>query len=435
MEEKKKKKGSHAYRRGILTGVLASALVVVLALTGLRLTGHMVLVSPESSTQETVEAKGSDEGATSSAAEGTTSVTTGSAVNTHSLAKLKELEGVIDEYYYHSDTLSQEQKENGLYKGLMESLEDPYSVYYTAEELEDLQQETSGTFGGIGVLMQQDTESGLTKVIKVYSDTPASRGGMKKGDIFYRIDGKDATTMTSDEIVKNVRGELGTDVELVMYRDGEQVKMTLTRETISTPTVSSKLLDNSIGYLQITQFDTVTKKQFNTHFKKLQDKGMKAMILDLRDNPGGSVDTVTAIAKKLLPKGKIFFMRDKNGKEEVYRCSGADFDLPLVVLVNGNSASASEILSGAIQDAKIGTLVGTQTYGKGVVQSILNLGDGSGVKITIANYFTRNGRDINKVGIKPDVELKFDADAYQKDGTDNQLERAKEILNKKLGAE
>jgi carboxyl-terminal processing protease len=172
----------------------------------------------------------------------------------------------------------------------------------------------------------------------------------------------------------------------------------------------------------------VTPGQFDEEYSKLKAAGMKSMILDLRDNPGGTVTAVTQIASEMLPEGLIFYMEDKNGEREEYTCPGADFNIPMVVLVNGYSASASEILAGAIQDAGIGTLVGTQTYGKGIVQNLYPLGDGSAIKITIADYYTRNGRNIHKVGIEPDQVLEFDKDLYEKDKTDNQLEKAKEIL-------
>ena len=216
-----------------------------------------------------------------------------------------------------------------------------------------------------------------------------------------------------------------------MSRDGEYVTVTATRETINVPTVTSEMLDNQIGYLKISQFDDVTPGQFDEEYSKLKAAGMKSMILDLRDNPGGTVTAVTQIASEMLPEGLIFYMEDKNGEREEYTCPGADFNIPMVVLVNGYSASASEILAGAIQDAGIGTLVGTQTYGKGIVQNLYPLGDGSAIKITIADYYTRNGRNIHKVGIEPDQVLEFDKDLYEKDKTDNQLEKAKEILMSK----
>jgi carboxyl-terminal processing protease len=220
-------------------------------------------------------------------------------------------------------------------------------------------------------------------------------------------------------------------VVLTVIRGGETIDFELKRAQVNTPTVESEMKDDGIGYLQITEFDDVTIEQFTENFNSLKEQGMKGLIIDLRGNPGGSVTTVCAVAEQLLPEGLIFYMEDKNGEREEYTCPGADFNIPMVVLVNGYSASASEILAGAIQDAGIGTLVGTQTYGKGIVQNLYPLGDGSAIKITIADYYTRNGRNIHKVGIEPDQVLEFDKDLYEKDKTDNQLEKAKEILMSK----
>ena len=211
-------------------------------------------------------------------------------------------------------------------------------------------------------------------------------------------------------------------------RDGEYQTFTVTRATINVPTVTSEMLDNKIGYLTISEFSDVTAAQFEENYSKLMKDGMKSMIIDLRGNPGGTVTAVTQIASELLPKGLIFYMEDKNGEREEYTCPGAAFDLPLVVLVDEYSASASEILAGAIQDAGIGKLVGTKTFGKGIVQNLYPLGDGSAIKITVADYYTRNGRNIHKVGIEPDYTVEFDSEKYEKEEVDTQLEKAKELL-------
>ena len=193
------------------------------------------------------------------------------------------------------------------------------------------------------------------------------------------------------------------------------------------------MIDERIGYLQISEFYNVTPGQFDQALAELRDQGAKGLIIDLRGNPGGTVTAVTEIAGRMLPEGLVFYMEEKDGKRTEYTCRGADFDMPLVVLVDGYSASASEILSGAIQDAGIGTIVGTQTFGKGIVQNIYPLDDGTAIKLTVAKYFTRNGQDIHKVGITPDVVVEFDSEAYQKDETDNQKDKAVEILTKELG--
>lgn len=355
-----------------------------------------------------------------------------SVVNSDSMDKLGLLEQYIDNYYYKADEVTVSQEEDGVYKGLLESLDDPYSVYYTEEEFENLQQQTEGVYYGIGAYVGTDADTGYATITGVIEGSPAEDADLQEGDIIYKVDGEDVTGEDLETIVSKIKGEEGTTVNLTVIRDGEEVEKEITRAKVDSPTVDSRMLDDNIGYLQITEFDDVTVDQFDENFQSLKDQGMQAMILDLRGNPGGNVSAVTQIANELLPKGLIFYMEDKDGNRTEYKCDGADFDLPLAVLVNGYSASASEILSGAIQDAGIGTLVGTTTYGKGVVQNVMQLDDGTAVKITVANYYTRNGRDINKKGIEPDVEIEFDTDAYREDKTDNQLDRAEEVVREEM---
>ena len=357
--------------------------------------------------------------------------TTDSALNQDSIEKIRLLEQAIRQYYYQPEDATVGTLETGLYKGLMDSLGDPYTVYYTPEEYNSMTEETSGVYKGIGAYIGLDTKTGAPVFTGIMPGTPAEKAGLMVGDIICEVDGTDTLSMDTSEVANLVKGEEGTTVTIKVSRDGEYVTVTATRETINVPTVTSEMLDNQIGYLKISQFDDVTPGQFDEEYSKLKAAGMKSMILDLRDNPGGTVTAVTQIASEMLPEGLIFYMEDKNGEREEYTCPGADFNIPMVVLVNGYSASASEILAGAIQDAGIGTLVGTQTYGKGIVQNLYPLGDGSAIKITIADYYTRNGRNIHKVGIEPDQVLEFDKDLYEKDKTDNQLEKAKEILMSK----
>ena len=353
---------------------------------------------------------------------------TDSALNQESVEKLRLLEDCIRDYYYEPETATVETLETGMYKGLMNSLGDPYTVYYTREEYKSMTEETTGIYKGIGAYIGLDNTTGAPVFTGIMPGTPAEKAGLKVGDIICEVDGTDTLSMDTSEVANLVKGEEGTTVTIKVSRSGEYITVKAVRATINVPTVTSEMLDNGIGYLKISQFDDVTPGQFDKNLAELKAAGMKYMILDLRDNPGGTVTAVTQIASELLPKGLIFYMEDKNGARDEYTCPGADFNIPLVVLVNGYSASASEILSGAIQDAGIGTLVGTQTYGKGIVQNLYPLGDGSAIKITVADYYTRNGRNIHKVGIEPDEVLEFDADQYEKDETDNQLEKAKAIL-------
>ncbi|MDO5133021.1 MAG: S41 family peptidase, partial [Eubacteriales bacterium] len=339
----------------------------------------------------------------------------GSAVNDDSIEKLRVLEQCINEYYYAPEEVTVEGLETGMYKGIMDSLGDPYTVYYTEEEYKDLTEDTSGVYKGIGAYIGLDSTNNVPTFTGIMPGTPAEKAGLKVGDIICEVDGTDTLSMSTAEVAKRVKGEEGTQVEIKVQRDGEYMTFTVTRATINVPTVSSEMRDNGVGYLQISQFDDVTPNQFNENLAQLKKDGMKSLIIDLRDNPGGTVSAVTQIASELLPQGLIFYMEDKNGKREEYKCPGADFNYPLVVLVNEYSASASEILAGAIQDAGIGTLVGTQTYGKGIVQNLYPLGDGSAIKITVADYYTRAGRNIHKVGIEPDCVVELDKEKYEEE--------------------
>ena len=356
----------------------------------------------------------------------------GSAVNEESINKLSVLEQYIDYFYYKSSEITEEEKENGMYKGLFESLGDVYSCYYTPEEYKILEEQTQGVYYGIGAYVSQDVETGFCAISGVIKNSPAEEAGLMEGDIIYKVDGEDMTGLELDEVVSNIRGEEGSEVTLTLVRDGKNMEVTLTRARVNTPTVDSEMLQDGIGYLQITEFDDVTTEQFNENMAQLKADGMKGLIIDLRGNPGGNVTTVCAIAEQLLPEGLIFYMEDKDGNKTEYKCDGADFDLPLVVLVNEYSASAAEILSGAVKDAGIGKLVGKKTFGKGIVQNVIPLEDGSAIKLTIANYYTRGGNDIHLKGVEPDVEVDLDTDAYLDDGTDTQLDKALEVLMEEM---
>ena len=370
-------------------------------------------------------------GAGAPSASGAT-VNPNAALDDEAIEKLNVLEEYIDYYYYKSSEVTKEDRQNGMYRGLFESLGDVYSCYYTPEEYQQLVEETQGVYFGIGAYVSKDVETGAAVISGVIKNSPAEAAELMEGDIISKVDGEDMAGLELDEVVSHIRGPEGTKVTLTLIRNGETLEVELTRAQVNTPTVESEMKEDGIGYLQITEFDDVTVDQFTENFNSLKEQGMKGLIIDLRGNPGGSVDTVCAVAKQLLPQGMIFYMEDKDGKRTEYTCDGADFDLPLVVLVNEYSASASEILSGAIKDAGIGKLVGKKTYGKGIVQSVIGLGDGSAVKLTIANYYTRNGNDIHLKGIEPDVEVELDSDAYLEDKTDTQLDKAIEVLKEEM---
>lgn len=356
------------------------------------------------------------------------SAETESVANEKTTEKLGVLENTIKQYFWQD--VDESTLEEGVYKGLLESLDDPYSVYYTHDELVQLQQQTEGIYYGIGAYISQDNEMGYVRVSKIIKNTPAEASGLQQDDYIYKVDGEDMQGKDSSYVVSKIKGEAGTKVTITVVREGatDPIDIEVERQKIESPTVEYQMLDNDMAYIQITEFDPVTTEQFEETYKQAQADGMKGLILDLRSNPGGNLSTVCDIARMILPKGLIVYTEDKYGKREEYTCDGANqIKVPLVVLTNGYSASASEILAGAVKDYGIGTLVGTTTYGKGIVQKVINLSDGSAVKLTVSNYFTPNGNNIHKIGIDPDVEVEFDAEQY-KNGVDNQLEKAKEVL-------
>lgn len=356
------------------------------------------------------------------------SAETESVANEKTTEKLGVLENTIKQYFWQD--VDESTLEEGVYKGLLESLDDPHSVYYTHDELVQLQQQTEGIYYGIGAYISQDNEMGYVRVSKIIKNTPAEASGLQQDDYIYKVDGEDMQGKDSSYVVSKIKGEAGTKVTITVVREGatDPIDIEVERQKIESPTVEYQMLDNDMAYIQITEFDLVTTDQFEQAYKQAQADGMKGLILDLRSNPGGNLSTVCDIARMILPKGLIVYTEDKYGKREEYTCDGANqIKVPLVVLTNGYSASASEILAGAVKDYGIGTLVGTTTYGKGIVQKVINLSDGSAVKLTVSNYFTPNGNNIHKIGIEPDVEVEFDAEQY-KNGVDNQLEKAKEVL-------
>lgn len=340
--------------------------------------------------------------------------------------KLKALEEIIDAYYLE-DT-NKEDLENGLYKGLFAGIGDPYSAYYTKEEFEELQQATSGKYSGIGALVSQDMKTNVISVTKVFKDGPADKAGMKNEDIIYKVDDQNVLEKEVDEVVSKMKGETGTKVKVTVYRESEKkyVDLMITRGKVNVPTVEHQMLDKKkkIGYIQITEFDEITAEQFTKALDELKSQGMKKVVFDVRDNPGGSYGTVCEILDEILPSGTLVFTRDKYGSEEKQTSEPSCLDMPMVVLQNENSASASEIFAGAIQDFGVGKIVGTQSFGKGIVQQIVSLNDGSAIKLTIEKYYTPSGKDIHGKGITPDVKVEAEMDSKG----DLQLEKALAVL-------
>lgn len=348
-------------------------------------------------------------------------------------AKMELLMYLVDQYYMND--ISVEDMRVGAYKGLLDGLGDPYTCYYTKEEYDSLMESTKGTYCGIGAVVQQNTKTMYITIVKPYVDGPAYNAGMLPGDIIYKVDDVDVTGMEVDNVVSMMKGDAGTVVKVTVVREGvsDPIELTITRAKIEIETVEYEMLDNNIGYVQVSGFDEPTSGQFKEAIKDLQAQGMKGLVIDLRDNGGGLLTTVVDMLDYILPEGMIVYTEDKYGNKEEYRGTDADvLDMPMTVLINGNSASASEIFAAAIQDYEAATLVGTISFGKGIVQSILPLTDGSAVKITIARYFTPKGVCIHGIGVTPDVEVELD-DALKQlvvipHDTDNQLQTAIRLL-------
>lgn len=352
--------------------------------------------------------------------------------------KLTVLKYLIDTYYL--EDVDTEDFATGIYKGFISSLKDPYSTYYTKEEYESLMESSSGVYHGIGAVVSQDVKTGVITIVKPYKDGPAYKAGLLPNDIIYKVEGEEVTGEDLTEVVSKIKGKEGTKVNLTIIRDGvaDPMDFTIVRKKINIPTIEYEMLKDKIGYIQITEFDEITISQFSSAVSDLEKKGMKGLVIDVRDNPGGLLNSVVDILDRLLPKGKlVVYTEDKYGKrEEEVTDDSLRFNKPIAVLINGNSASASEIFAGTLQDYKMATIVGTTSFGKGIVQRVIPLTDGTAVKLTISKYFTPNGRNIHGEGIVPDVEVELDEELKQlvtipKD-KDNQLQKAIEILKKKI---
>lgn len=350
--------------------------------------------------------------------------------------KLENIEELIGENFYFED--DDEKKQEGIIRGYMDSLDDPYSVYYSAEEFADFMESSEGEYVGIGVQVSQNIETNVITVTKVF-DGPAKEAGIFAEDVITEVNGEDISTQDIDTVVDKIKGEEGTEVTVTVYRasDSKEHEFTMPRRKVENPTVEYKMLEDGIGYIAVNSFYDVTDDQFLEAVINLEASGMEGLIVDLRDNGGGLLDVAVNMLDYMLPEGKIVYTEDKDGNVTSQYTSSADeqFEKPLVVMVNGYSASASEIFAGAIKDYGIGTIVGETTYGKGIVQRMFPLEDGSAIKLTIAKYFTPNGNDIHQVGVEPDVEVELDYEAYRESEgeNDNQLQKAVECLMEKMG--
>ncbi len=348
--------------------------------------------------------------------------------------KLAYILSLID-YYFYDDT-DDEQLEEGVYKGILEALDDPYSVYYTPEEYEELMIDTTGNYAGIGAVLTKDLSTGEVSVVSVYDGSPAQQAGLQTGDVIISAGDAIAEEEDLDIFVRSVRGEEGTTVSIVYQRNGEEKTAELVRSQVSVPSVTYRMLSGDIGYIEIADFSQNTKEQFDEAVAELNAQGMKAVVFDLRYNGGGLVDSVTEILDEILPEGTTVYMEDKRGERTTYRSDAEHaMELPIAVLTSGNTASAAEIFAGAIRDFDYGTLIGTRTFGKGIVQSTIPLSDGSAIKLTMATYYTPSGECIHEKGIEPDITLEYEAPQDEEPYDimrDNQVLKAVEVLQQQM---
>lgn len=353
-----------------------------------------------------------------------------------STSKLAEVKKTIESQFalpYDESKLM-----DGAVKGLVAALGDPYSQYFDEEEYKEFMEHTTGKYAGVGLLVTVNPDDNLIEVVNAFKDGPAAKAGIKPGDKVVKVDGQDVDGGSLDKAVAMMKGDKGTKVRVTVLREGstQLLDFELVRDIINIQTVEYSMMDNGIGYIRLTTFDQGSVKEFDAALNALSKQGMKGLIFDLRDNPGGLLDVAVEIADRLMPKGLIVYTMDKNGGKQSWSSDANKIDVPLVILVNENSASASEVVSGAVQDSGSGTLVGTKTFGKGIVQSIRDFKDGSALKLTTSKYYTPKGRNIHDTGIQPDVVVEM-PEGYQsslqiKPEDDTQLQKAVEVLKAKI---
>ena len=367
--------------------------------------------------------------------------------------KITTLQQIIDKYYLFDEDATK--VEDWIYKGMMYGLNDPYTTYYTAEEYQKLSEDTEGEYHGIGVMISQNRSTGIITVIKVFKDTPAAEAGMRPGDVLYKVGDMEVTGMDMDILVKDyIKGKDGSEVALTVFRqdEGEYVDLKMERRNVTVQTVEYQMLEDHVGYIAVSQFDVVTAGQFKAAVDDLEKQGMKKLLVDLRNNPGGVLDAVVGMLDYILPDDLIIegdkdlvrtnteatllvYMADKNGKGgQEYASDGHSLDIPLAVLVNGESASASEVFTGAMKDYGRATVVGTKTFGKGIVQNLIPLDNGTAIKMTTAHYYTPSGFDLHGKGIEPDVEVELKEELKNQITVDvkedNQIQAALKALDK-----
>ncbi|MDF2944204.1 MAG: hypothetical protein K0S01_3062 [Herbinix sp.] len=405
---------------GLLTGLCGALLLIAILGTVLVLTDRNVEKKIDNSSEKVEDAQVAEE------------IPYGDIVD-----KLTFLQMLVDNYYL--EDVDQVSFADGIYKGFISSLKDPYSTYFTKEEYSALMESSSGVYCGIGATVSQDAKTGIITIVKPFASGPAYKAGILPGDILYKVEEEAVTGEDLSEVVSKMKGVEGTKVKISIMREGETDPkvFTITRKEIEVPTIEYQMLKGNIGYITIAEFDEITVAQFKAAVDKLEKDGMKGLIVDVRNNPGGLLDSVVKILDRLLPPELIVYTEDKyDNRTEEKAVDAAKIKVPMAVLINGQSASASEIFAGTIQDYKTGTIVGTTSFGKGIVQKVIPLSDGTAVKLTISKYFTPKGRNIHGTGIKPDVEVELN-DEMKKEiiipiEKDNQLQEAIKIVKEKM---
>ncbi len=447
---KSEKKKNSGFLKGVAVG-MSSAVLMISVLAGCS--GISSLIGPGSDKSNRIEqstdgndTQKNDSTSTGSKSDNQVEETTSKAtygkykpkseqLTDDVIEKIDTLMQVIDYYYLYD--YDKDEMVDAIYKAVMSSLGDPYTVYYTADEFNAFMESSSGSYCGIGVVVQQNIQTGLVTAVRPYEDCPGYEAGIRPGDLILAVDGTEITGMDLNTAVALIKGEEGTSVTITLQRDDEVFDVEVTRRQIDVKTVNYRMMDDNIGYIQIEEFDEVTSEQFSQALDSLIEQGMEALVIDIRDNPGGILDTVVAMLDEILPEGTIVSVKDRNGTAQEYTSdANTKLTVPLTVLINGNSASASEIFAGAIKDYGVGTLVGTTTYGKGIVQTAFSLRDGTGVKITIEDYYLPSGKSIHKVGVDPDVEIDLPDELKTyvtiPEDEDVQLQKAIEILKEQL---
>lgn len=400
----------HGFILGFLSSTLCFVLVAMLVMQYFSATGQFLILG--SSGASTLDA--------------------GAFLDEETRDKIDDLYEYINIYYYEDFT--EEALDESLYKGLLEGLNDPYSCYYTPQEYEDMMVSTTGTYYGIGAGVSQDLNTMEVTITKVYRGTPAEEAGLKNGDMILYVEDIAATSVDVNELVSHIRGEEGTKVHITIFRPSTQetLEFDVVRRHVELPSIEGEMLDNGIAYIQITEFQSKTDEQFAEMVLQMKAQGAKGLVLDVRANPGGLLSSVVNLADYILPKGLIVYIEDTFGNRQDYESMASCVDLPIVLLIDENSASASEILAGALKDHEYATLVGKTTYGKGIVQNIFGLPDGDAIKLTTAKYFTPDGNYIHGVGISPDIEVDYvysgpDDGVYDKQ-YDSQFLKAVEVM-------